>query len=128
MPPKPLQHTRTRWDKNSSQADSAGSIPVTRSTREKRCSRTIFEGFRSVSDPRFGPRPGHFGPHLSTPRHSPSASEDAQLVPSCSPAVRFSALPTSPGRLRKFELDLDGLTYNAAEKDATSDPMQAPAR
>jgi hypothetical protein len=33
-----LQDTETREDKNSSQADSAGSIPITRSTREKCCS------------------------------------------------------------------------------------------
>jgi len=31
-PPKPLQDGQSRWRKNSSQADSAGSIPVTRST------------------------------------------------------------------------------------------------
>jgi hypothetical protein len=37
-PPISLQDTETRGDKNSSQADSAGSIPVTRSTREQRCS------------------------------------------------------------------------------------------
>src|SRR5450631_3361193 len=41
-PPKPLQDRETRWDKNSSQADSAGSIPVTRSTREKRCNTSEF--------------------------------------------------------------------------------------
>ena len=113
-----------------SQADSAGSIPATRSTRDKRCSTSEFDcisqaGQRSfasetalvplrvpighlgecpwrlsvpkltvrlrfpspaphakrvaaepcprvsgLSDARFGPRPGHFGPHLSTPRDS----------------------------------------------------------
>jgi len=36
-PPILLQHRRRRRHKNSSQADSAGSIPVTRSTREKCC-------------------------------------------------------------------------------------------
>jgi hypothetical protein len=37
-PPISLQDKETREDKNSSQADSAGSIPVTRSISEKRCS------------------------------------------------------------------------------------------
>ena len=57
---------------------------------------------------------GHTYPHLGT---HPPASEDAQLVPSCSPAVRLPGLPTSPGEcLRKLELDADGLSCNAAKK------------
>src|SRR5450759_5646935 len=50
---------------------------------------------------------GHTYPHLGT---HPSGSEDAPLVPSCSPAVRFSGLPKSPRDcLRKYELDVNGL-------------------
>jgi hypothetical protein len=57
---------------------------------------------------------GHTYPHLDT---RPSGSEDAQLVPSCSPADRFPGLPTSPGEcLRKYELDVNGVNYNAAKK------------
>jgi hypothetical protein len=65
-----LQDTETRWDKNSSQADSAGSIPVTRSMLEYCCSRTAFGNSRSLPSLSFGPRAGHFGPHSSTPRDS----------------------------------------------------------
>ena len=68
---------------SNSQADSAGSIPVTRSMLEYRCSRIVFENSRSLPNPCFGPRPGHFGPHLSTPRHSPSASEGRSALTSC---------------------------------------------
>ena len=67
-----LQDTETRWDKNSSQADSAGSIPVTRSMFEYRYSRIRFENSFPLPNQCFGPRPGHFGPHLSTPQRSPS--------------------------------------------------------
>jgi len=42
---------------NSSQADSAGSIPVTRSTHEKRCSNWVFVHVT----PRLGVRLGPFG-------------------------------------------------------------------
>src|SRR5665811_185491 len=75
-----LSAVRPREHSFHSQADSAGSIPVTRSTREYCCSRTVFEALSPPPNSCFGPRPGHFGPHLSTPRHSPPASEDAQLV------------------------------------------------
>jgi len=81
---------------SSSQADSAGSIPVTRSMLEYRCSRTVFENSRSLPDHvsvLARATLGHTYPHLGT---HPSASEDAQLVPSCSPAVCSPVLPTSP--------------------------------
>src|SRR5664280_2532418 len=109
---------------NSSQADSAGSIAVTRSTLEYYCSRAVFENSglcRIRVSVLARATLGHTYPHLGT---HPSASEDAQLVPSCSPAVRFSGLPTSPRAcLRKYELNVNGLNYNAAN----SDPLHAPA-
>src|SRR5450759_5022128 len=85
---------------SSSQADSAGSIPVTRSMLEYRCSRTVFENSRSLPDHvsvQARATLGHTYPHLGA---HPSASEDAQLVPSCSPAVpspvRFASLACPP--------------------------------
>ena len=66
-----------------SQADSGGSIPGSRST-----SKSV------AAEPPFRSCLGHVGSHLSTPGTHPSASEDAQLVPSCSPTVRFSGSST----------------------------------
>ena len=100
-----------------SQADSAGSIPVTRSTREKRCNTSESVDSRPLPIRAFGPCAGHIGPQISTPRHSSSVQKDAQLVPSRSPAVRSPVLPTAPRVcLSKHELDVNGLNYSAAKK------------
>jgi hypothetical protein len=100
---------------HSSQADSAGSIPVTRSTHERCCSRTELEDSSSLRicvSVQAQATLGHTYPQFRT---HPSASQDAQLIPS-SPPVRFPGLPTSPGEcLRKYELDVNGLNYNAAK-------------
>jgi hypothetical protein len=79
--PGTLQATRGRetrkepstnpMSSNSSQADSTGSIPVTRSRHEKRCSRGELEDSSPLRIYVSGPCAGHFGPHLSTPWHSP---------------------------------------------------------
>ena len=125
-PPKPLQHTRTRWDKNSSQADSAGSIPVTRSIREKCCSRTELEDSRSLPLCVSGSGTGHCGPHLSTPRDPPSGSEDAQLVSSCSPAGS-PVLQHHPRGVSASTRSMCTGSRTAQRRNATSDPMHAPA-
>jgi hypothetical protein len=69
----------------------------------------------------FGPGTGHYEPQVPTSALTLQLQEDAQLVPSCSPAVRFSGspvLPTSPkSRLpHNYELDVNGLKYDAAKK------------
>jgi len=108
-----------------SQADSAGSIPVTRSTREKRCSRTELEALRPLPMRVSGPRAGHFGPHLSTPLHSPFRFRGRSA---CS--AKFSGCSVLPSSnlteacLRKCERDLNGLNYSVAKINATSDPVQ----
>ena len=98
-----------------SQADSAGSIPVTRSIREKRCSRSALEDFMFSADPCFDPCSGHRYPHLDT---TLEFQKDAQLVPSCSPAVRSPVLPNSPKSCPRhnYELDVNGLNYDAAKR------------
>jgi hypothetical protein len=61
---------RSCRDSYHSQADSAGSIPVIRSTREKRCSRTVFENYRSYRirvSVLAQATLGHTHPHLGTP-------------------------------------------------------------
>jgi len=57
-------------DKKSSQADSAGSIPVARSTREKRCSISEIEDSSSPLIRVFGQGLDHCGPHISTVQDS----------------------------------------------------------
>src|SRR5450759_5312534 len=53
-----------------SQADSAGSIPVTRSTREKCCSTIELEDSSFLLIRVFSPCSGHYGPHISTVQDS----------------------------------------------------------
>ena len=65
-----LSSVRSRRHSYHSQADSAGSIPVTRSKREKRCNRTILENSGSLRGRVFGSYSGHLGPRISTPRDS----------------------------------------------------------
>jgi hypothetical protein len=62
---------------------------------------------------------GHTYPHLGT---HPSASEDAQLVPLCSPTTCSRILPTSPKGCPRhdYELDVTGSTTTARKE--TSDP------
>src|ERR1019366_147458 len=99
-----------------SQADSAGSIPVTRSIREQRCNTSESVDSRPLPIPAFGPCAGHIGPQISTPQHSSSVQKDAPPVPSRSPAVR-PVFPTAPRvYLRKHELDVNGLNYSTAKK------------
>jgi len=123
-----LQDTETRWDKNSSQADSAGSIPVTRSMFEYRYSRIRFENSFPLPNQCFGPRPGHFGPHLSTPGDS-----SLRFIGRLACSVIFSGCSVLRSSnvtrtcLGKFELDLNGLNYNVAENDATSEPVRRPS-
>ena len=79
-----------------SQADSAGSIPVTRSTREKRCNTSTFDDSSSLRIRTFGllrATLGHTYPHLGT-RLQPQ--EDAQLVPHVLRPSGSPVLPTSP--------------------------------
>jgi hypothetical protein len=65
-----LSAVRSRRHSYHSQADSAGSIPVTRFTREQRCS-TIELGDSSFPLIRvLGPCSGHYGPHISTVQDS----------------------------------------------------------
>ena len=100
-----------------SQADSAGSIPVTRSMLEYRCSRTVFESSGSLPNPYFGLCLGHCGPQLSTPRDSLISFRGRSACSVMFSAVRFTSLPTSPWEcLRKYELDVNGLNDNAAKK------------
>jgi hypothetical protein len=162
-----------------SQADSAGSIPVTRSTREKRCSTSesdcIFQagqrsfasenGTRAItralshlgecpwrlSVPKLTvrvrfPSPAPYaktvvaepnwwisilsgsvframlGPLWATDIHTWTLTlrfqKDAQLVPSCSPAIRSPVLPTHPSRVSatNYELDVNGLNCDAAKE------------
>jgi hypothetical protein len=123
-----LSAVRSRRHSYHSQADSAGSIPVTRSMLEYRCNRTVFDKFSSLPNPCFGPRPGHSGPHLSTPRHSPFSfrgrSACSVIFSGCSV---FRSSNVTRACLRKFELDLNGLNYNVAENDATSEPVRRPS-
>jgi hypothetical protein len=103
---------------NSSQADSAGSIPVTRSKHEKRCSTGEFE---DSSSPLICIR-SMLGPLWATDIHTSTLTlqfqKDAQLVLSCSPAVRFCGSPTSPKSCLRhyFELEVNGPNYVAAKK------------
>jgi hypothetical protein len=80
-PPISLQDTETRWDKNSSQADSAGSIPVTRSTHEKRCSTSEFDRILQAGQRSFTP--------------------ETALVPL---RVPLAILASAPGRLSVHKL------------------------
>ena len=99
-----------------SQADSAGSIPVTRSTREKRCSTIELEDSSFLLIRVFGPCSGHYGPHISTVQDSSFSFTRRSAY-----SVMFSAssVPRSPNVtrecLRKYELDVNGLNYNAAK-------------
>ena len=81
-PPKPLQDRQTRRHQNSSQAECAGSIPVTRSARERHCSTielevpVLYESGYSI----------HARATWATDPTSALAlpfQNDAQLVPSC---------------------------------------------
>jgi hypothetical protein len=56
---------------------------------------------------------GHTYPHLGT---HPSASEDAQLVSSCSPASVLRSSNVTQRVSPQYELDVNGLNYNAAKK------------
>ena len=71
------------YSSRSSQANSAGSIPATRSTREKRCSTIELEDSSFLLIRVFGPYSGHYGPRISTPRRSPSTSEGRSALTSC---------------------------------------------
>src|SRR5664280_504902 len=117
---------QTPMSSNSSQADSAGSIPVTRSTREYCCSRTECEassscetrGFQSTAGPLWATH-FHHGAH-------PSVSEGRSACP-----VVFSGspvLPTSPKLCLRhnYELDVNGLN-STPRRNSTSDPRHAPA-
>jgi hypothetical protein len=73
---------------SSSQADSAGSIPVTRSTREKRCNKIELEDS---------------GP--------PACSV---MFSGC--AFSGSSNLTQVGSPRNYELDVNGLNYNSTKK------------
>src|SRR5665647_2589464 len=103
---------------SSSQADSAGSIPVTRYTREKPCGRTELENSSSLRIRVFGPYPGHLGPHISTPRHSTfQFQKDAQLVLRC----RLGSSNLSRPRLRRnWGPNVDVLDLAAAKKHLRS--------
>jgi len=77
-----LSAVRSRRHSYHSQADTAGSIPVTplhtrKTLQQNRAGRSSSLPMRVP-----GPCAGHFGPHLSTPRDSPSRFRGAQLVPS----------------------------------------------
>ena len=121
-----------------SQADSAGSIPVTRSTREKRCSTDELDG--SSPPPIRASRAcaGHCGPHLSTPRHSPFRFRRRSA---CS--VMLSGSPTAPrtcfasrdrGEWARLELRDDvasksgGVTLDRPRRPASRDRHRGPPR
>ena len=111
-----LSSVRSRRHSYHSQADSAGSIPVTRSVREKRGSRTELVDSRpcqSMLSVLAWATLGHTYPHLGT--HL-SGSEDAQLLPSRSPASVLRSSKVTRVCLRNHELNVNGLNYSAAQK------------
>jgi hypothetical protein len=186
----PLGRARDTRHQVGSQADSAGSIPVTRSKREQRCRTSKFDclsqagqrsfasenGTRAItraishlgecpwrlSVPKLtvrvrfpSPAPhsksvaaeanwkisvlclcvfpvhaqatlGHTYPHLGA---HPSGSEDAQLVPLCSPAVRSPVHATAPKSCPRHNLrSMQADSTTKPRRSSTSDPRHAPAR
>ena len=128
-PPKPLQDTETRWEKNSSQADSAGSIPVTRSTREKRCSGIELEDSSPPPICVSVPCSGHYGPQISTPRDSPSSfrrrSACSVMLSGC-PVLRF--FQRRQGESPQIRGRVNGLNYRSHARAGALDVRHRGAR
>jgi hypothetical protein len=100
--PREAQRTKqTPIRSSSSQADSAGSIPVTRSIHEKRGNRITFDDWGSRRIRVFGPRTGHLGPHSHLGTHPSVSERDAQLFGLLPPPWPYDPptgqLPRQPG-------------------------------
>ena len=67
---------------------------------------------------------GHTYPHLGT---HPSASEDAQLVSSCSPASVLRSSNVTQGVSPQVRARCERAQITTPRRNATSDPMHAPA-
>ena len=113
---------------NSSQADSAGSIPVTRSTHEKRCSRIELENSSPPPICVSVPCSGHCGPQISTPRDSPSnfrrRSACSVMFPGC-PVLRF--FQRRLGESPRIRARVNGLNYRSHARAGALD-TEVPVR